>query len=70
MVGQAAEHGKTAVRNIRRDANDHIKKMQADKEVSEDDEHRAYDQIQDLTDEFCKRIEELAERKNHEVLEF
>ena len=70
VVGQVAEHGKTAVRNIRRDANDHIKKMQADKEVSEDDEHRAYHQVQDLTDEFCKRIDELAERKNHEVLEF
>ncbi len=70
VVGQHAEHGKTAVRNIRRDANDHIKKLQADKEISEDDEHRGYKQVQDLTDEYCQRIDELAERKNGEILEF
>ena len=70
VVGQAAEHGKTAVRNVRRDANDHIKKLQTDKDISEDDEHRAYKQVQDLTDDYCKRIDELAERKNHEILEF
>ena len=70
VVGQVAEHGKTAVRNIRRDANDHIKKIQTAKEISEDDEHRAYKEIQDLTDEYCKRIEGLAERKNHEILDF
>ncbi len=70
VVGQMAEHSKTAVRNIRRDANDHIKKLQTDKEISEDDEHRAYKEIQDLTDEYCKRMDELAERKNHEILDF
>ena len=69
-VGRAAEHGKTAVRNIRRDANDKIKKLQADKEISEDDEHRGYKDVQELTDEYVKRIDELAERKNSEILDF
>ena len=70
VVGRVAEEGKTAVRNIRRNANEGVKKLQADKEISEDDEHRAYKQIQDLTDDLCKRIDELAERKNQEILEF
>lgn len=70
LVGQMAEHSKTSVRNIRRDANDHVKKLQSDKEISEDDEHRAHKQVQDLTDEYCKHIDQLAERKNHEILDF
>ena len=59
MVGRAAEHGKTAIRNLRRDANDKIKKLQADKEISEDEEHRGYKDVQELTDASVKRIDEL-----------
>jgi ribosome recycling factor len=70
VVGRHAENGKTAIRNIRRDANDKIKKQQADKEISEDEEHRGHKQVQDLTDEFVKRIDELAERKTSEILAF
>ena len=70
IVSRAAEHGKTAIRNVRRDANDKIKSLQGDKEISEDDEHRGYKDVQQLTDEFVKRIDELAERKNSEILEF
>ena len=70
VVGRHAEHGKTAIRNIRRDANEQVKKLQADKEISEDDEHHAHKLVQDLTDEHVKRIDELAERKNSEILEF
>ena len=70
IVGRAAEQGKTAIRNIRRDANDKIKKLQSDKEISEDDEHRGYKDVQGLTDEYVKRIDELAQRKNSEILEF
>jgi ribosome recycling factor len=70
VVGRAAEHGKTAIRNIRRDANDKIKKLQADKEISEDNEHDGHKLVQDLTDEYVKRIDGLAERKNSEILEF
>lgn len=70
VAGRVAEQGKTAIRNIRRDANDEIKKLQNEKEISEDDEHRAYKEVQKLTDEYVKRIDELAERKNSEILEF
>lgn len=70
VVGRQAEHGRTAIRNIRRDSNDKIKKLQAGKEISEDDERHAHKLVQDLTDEYVKRIDELAERKNSEILEF
>jgi ribosome recycling factor len=70
VVGRLAEQGKTAIRNVRRDSNDKIKKLQADKEIGEDDERHAHKQVQDLTDEFVKRIDELAARKNSEILEF
>jgi ribosome recycling factor len=70
VVGQKAEHGKTAIRNIRRDANEQVKKLKSEGEISEDDEHRAYKQIQDLTDEYCSKIDKLAEQKNAEILEF
>jgi len=70
VVGQKAENGKTAIRNIRRDANDQIKKLQGESEISEDDEHKAYKQIQDLTDEYCTKMDKLAETKTAEILEF
>jgi len=70
VVGQRVEHGKTAVRNIRRDANDQISKLKGDSQISEDDEHRAYKRIQELTDEYCAKIDKLAELKNVEILEF
>jgi len=70
VVGQKAENGKTAIRNIRRDANDQIKKLQGESEISEDDEHKAYKQIQDLTDEYCSKMDKLAETKTAEILEF
>ena len=70
VVSQKAEHGKTAIRNIRRDANDQIKKLQGEGELSEDEEHKDYKQIQDLTDEFCSKMDKLAESKTVEILEF
>jgi len=70
VVGRHAEQGKTAIRNIRRDANDRIKKLQADKEISEDDEHHGHKLVQELTDDFVERIDTLAERKNKEILDF
>lgn len=70
VVGQKAEHGKTVIRNIRRDANDQIKKLQAEGTISEDDEHKDYKQIQDLTDEYCSKMDKLAEAKNAEILDF
>lgn len=70
VVGRHAEQGKTAIRNIRRDANEKIKSLQTDKEITEDDQHRGLKQVQELTDEYVRRIDELAERKNSEILDF
>lgn len=64
-----AEEGRIAVRNIRRDANEQIKKIKKDKEISEDQELDAHDEIQKMTDDFVKKIDEFLERKEKEVLE-
>ncbi len=67
-VGKVAEEGRTAVRQVRRDANERLKKMLKNKEISEDDEKRALKQIQDLTDEHIKKIDELMKKKEQELL--
>ncbi|MCK4573405.1 MAG: ribosome recycling factor [candidate division Zixibacteria bacterium] len=64
-----AEEGKIAIRNIRRDANEHSKKMQKEKEISEDQEKDAHDEIQKITDELAKEIDELLSRKEKDVME-
>lgn len=64
-----AEDGRVAIRNIRRDANDHIKKAQKEKEVSEDQEADAHDEIQKMTDDHIKKIDVLLEAKEKEVME-
>ncbi|KAA3634288.1 MAG: ribosome recycling factor [Calditrichaeota bacterium] len=64
-----AEDGKIAIRNIRRDANDHIKKAQKDKEISEDQEKDLHDEIQKMTDEHTKQIDEILVKKEAEVME-
>ncbi|HBN88088.1 MAG TPA: ribosome-recycling factor, partial [Rheinheimera sp.] len=58
-----------AVRNIRRDANADLKALQKDKEISEDDERRATDEIQKITDSFIKRIDEVLAEKEKELME-
>ena len=67
-VGKVAEDGRTAVRQVRRDANDHLKKMLKNKEISEDEEKRALKSIQDLTDEHINKIEELMKKKEQELM--
>lgn len=67
-VSHLAEEGKTAVRNVRRDANDHVKKLEHEKEISQDEERRAHKQVQDQTDQFCKEIDALAEAKRQELM--
>jgi ribosome recycling factor len=64
------EEHRTAVRNIRRDGNDAIKKTLKDKKITEDDEKRALDEIQKLTDDEIKKMEEMSKGKEKEVLEF
>ena len=56
------------MRNIRRDENEMIKKMLKDKQVSEDDERKGLEEIQRLTDHYAKKIEELAKKKEEEIL--
>jgi ribosome recycling factor len=68
VVHEVAEEHRTAVRNVRRDANDHLKKLLKDKEVSEDAEKDGLDQIQKLTDQHISRINELSEHKEKEVM--
>ena len=64
------EEHRTAVRNIRRDGNDAIKKSSKDKKITEDDEKRALEEIQKLTDDEIKKMEEMSKAKEKEVLEF
>ncbi|HSY11158.1 MAG TPA: ribosome recycling factor [Verrucomicrobiae bacterium] len=65
---KALEEHRTAVRNIRRDGNDIIKKAMKDKKITEDEERGALDQIQKLTDDEIKKMEELAKGKEKEVM--
>lgn len=69
QVWKIAEEGKTAIRMIRRDGNEHIRAMERDKKCSEDDARRARDQVQKLTDEYIDKIDQLAKAKEREVLE-
>jgi ribosome recycling factor len=63
------EEHRTAVRNIRRDGNDAIKKAMKDKKITEDDEKRAMDEIQKLTDDEIKKMEDMSKAKEKEVME-
>ncbi|MGH9670125.1 MAG: ribosome recycling factor, partial [Terriglobales bacterium] len=63
------EDHRTAVRNIRRDGNELVKKAFKDKKISEDDERRAHDEIQKLTDDEIKKMEEMSKAKEKEILE-
>lgn len=63
------ENHRTAVRNIRRDINDRLKKLLKDKAISEDDERRALDDVQKLTDEIIEKLEAQGKSKEKEILE-
>ncbi len=68
LVHEVAEEHRTAVRNVRRDANDHLKKMLKEKTISEDAERDGLDQVQKLTDQHIARVNELSEHKEKEVM--
>jgi ribosome recycling factor len=70
VVRGDAEQGRVSVRNIRRDANDKVKALLKDKEISEDDERRSQDDIQKLTDMFIKKIDDALALKEAELMEF
>jgi ribosome recycling factor len=67
-VGKYAEDARVAIRNVRREANDKLKAMAKDKHVSQDDERRGHDAIQKTTDKFIAKVDELAKKKEQEVL--
>ena len=68
VVRNAGEDAKVAVRNLRRDANDHAKKLLKDKEISEDEERRSLDDLQKLTDRTIAEIDRLVTGKEAEIL--
>ncbi|MEQ5209229.1 ribosome recycling factor, partial [Proteus sp. fly-1067] len=70
VVRAEAEQGRIAVRNVRRDANDKVKALLKDKEISEDDERRSQDDIQKLTDNFIKKVDDALAQKEAELMEF
>jgi ribosome recycling factor len=67
-VHKVLEEHRTAVRNIHRDGNEHLKKMLKDKAISEDDEKQALAEIQKLTDDYIHKLEEVAKKKEQEIL--
>jgi ribosome recycling factor len=68
-VGQMGEEAKTAIRQIRRDANEEIKKLEKASSISEDDSHRAQDEIQKRTDQHVGKIDEICKAKEKELME-
>jgi len=68
VVRHAGEEAKIAVRSVRREANEHLKKLLKDKTVSEDDERRAQDEVQRLTDGTIAHIDKLVQGKEAEVM--
>ncbi len=69
-VHKIAEESRVAIRNIRREANDKLKGMARDKNVSEDDERRGHEQIQKTTDRHITKVDELLKKKEQEILSF
>lgn len=70
VVHNEGENAKIAIRNIRRDANHHIKDLLKNKEISEDDDHRAEQNIQQITDQHVKQADEIVATKEQELLDF
>lgn len=67
QVHEVAEDHRTAVRNVRRDANERLKKMLKEKQISEDNEHDALEEVQKLTNSYISKIDELTKSKEHEI---
>src|ERR1044071_1344718 len=68
-LNKILEDHRTAVRNVRRDGNDAIKKAMKDKKITEDEERRALEEIQKLTDDEIKKMEELCKAKEKEIMQ-
>ena len=66
---EIAEEGKIAVRKVRQDANDELKKEQKAGDITEDDLHKDRDEVQKLTDRYCENIDKIVEAKQSEIME-
>lgn len=69
-VKQLVEDARIAVRNVRRDANEKLKKLEKSHDISEDDHHRYVKDVQELTDKSIAELDELVEKKEKEIMEF
>ncbi len=69
LVKKTAENAKVSIRNHRRDANDEVKKLVKDKELTEDEGKSAENRVQELTDKYVEKIDEITEEKEQELLE-
>jgi ribosome recycling factor len=68
-LNKVLEEHRTAIRNVRRDGNEALKKLAKDKKISEDEEKRALEEVQKMTDEEIRRMEELSRKKEVEVMQ-
>jgi ribosome recycling factor len=68
-LNRTLEEHRTAVRNVRRDGNDALKKLAKDKKISEDEEKRCLEEVQKMTDDEIRRMEEMCRRKEAEVMQ-
>ena len=68
-LNKVLEEHRTAVRNVRRDGNDALKKLAKEKKISEDEEKRSLEEVQKMTDEEIRRMEELSQKKEAEVMQ-
>ena len=70
MVKKLGEEAKVALRNVRREANEDLKEMKKEKMLSEDEAHRAQEEVQKVTDEFIKKVDAQAAEKEKEIMSF
>ena len=70
LAKKMSEEGKVAIRNHRREANEMLKELKNEKELSEDDLYKAQDDVQKTTDEFIKKVDEVTAEKEKEIIEF
>ena len=69
LVKKEAEEAKVAIRNVRRDANEEVKKLEKNGEITEDGLHRSGEDVQKLTDSYIKKIDDIANDKENEIME-